>query len=215
MWQVVIEFFSLENNFFDERSIQTCSPFSCCSLASFQFKLDKFIFIITIKQAAGCNKIQLMCKWQLHAFLQNSEVINNMSHAAWLMLHILYIGSVHPLVKSLFSKFQPLWVILFELGEFWWISKNGENGFESDDLWFQQLRLSCHFLTNWFELFWFIMLKDTRHPAYTSCPISDVPASVYATIINHLIRFISVQKQFFFETGINIGVQNIKLNAPR
>ena len=122
MWQVVIEFYALENNFFDERSIQTCSPFSCCSLASFQFKLDKFIFIITIKQAAGCNKIQLMCKWQLHAFLQNSEVINNMSHAAWLMLHILYIGSVHPPVKSLFSKFQPLWVILFlnlvNFGEF-------------------------------------------------------------------------------------------------
>ena len=81
---------------------------------------------------------------------------------------------MHPLVKNLFSKFLPLWVILFELGEFWWISKNGENGFESDDLWFQQLRLSCHFLTNWFELFWFIMLKDTRHPTYTSCDMIHV-----------------------------------------
>ena len=81
-----------------------------------------------------------------------------------------------------------LWVILFELGEVWWISKNGENGFESDDLWFQQLRLSCHFLTNWFELFWFIMLKDTRHPTYTSCPIWNPALSVYATNINHLIH---------------------------
>ena len=80
MWQVVIEFYALENNFFDERSIQTCSPFSCCSLASFLFKLDKFIFIITIDQAAGCNKIQLMCKWQLHAFLQNFKVTTHMSH---------------------------------------------------------------------------------------------------------------------------------------
>ena len=81
-----------------------------------------------------------------------------------------------PPVKSSFSEFHPLfiWVIVFELGEFWWISKNGENGFESDDLWFQQLRLSCHFLTNWFELFWFIMLKDTRHPTYTSCDMIHV-----------------------------------------
>ena len=81
-----------------------------------------------------------------------------------------------------------IWVILFELDEVWWISKNGENGFESDDLWFQQLRLSCHFLTNWFELFWFIMLKDTRHPTYTSCPIWNPALSVYATNINHLIH---------------------------
>ena len=78
--------------------------------------------------------------------------------------------------------------MVFELGEFWWISKNCENGFESDDLWFQQLRLSCHFLTNWFELFWFIMLKDTRHPTYTSCPIWNPALSVYATNINHLIH---------------------------
>ena len=99
---------------------------------------------------------------------------------------------MHPLVKNLFSKFLPLWVILFELGEFWWISKNGENGFESDDLWFQQLRLSCHFLTNWFELFWFIMLKDpvTRPIHHVTWFMSNLkPAfSVYATNINHLIN---------------------------
>ena len=89
---------------------------------------------------------------------------------------------------TILIEFSFIWVILFELGEVWWISKNGENGFESDDLWFQQLRLSCHFLTNWFELFWFIMLKDTRHPTYTSCPIWNPALSVYATNINHLIH---------------------------
>ena len=180
MWQVVIEFYALENNFFDERSIQTCSPFSCCSFASFQFKLDKFIFIITIDQAAGCNKIQLMCKWQLHAFLQNCGF---KVPSTWLIRHKSCF-----IFSTVLIELSLIWVILFELGKVWWISKNGENGFESDDLWFQQLRLSCHFLTNWFELFWFIMLKDTRHPTYTSCPIWNPALSVYATNINHLIH---------------------------
>ena len=47
--------------------------------------------------------------------------------------------------KFIFEISTPMSHTFFELGEFWWISKNGENGFESDDLWFQQLRLSCHF----------------------------------------------------------------------
>ena len=32
------------------------------------------------------------------------------------------------------------------------------------------------------------MLKDTRHPTYTSCPIWNPALSVYATNINHLIH---------------------------
>ena len=112
------------------------------------------------------------------------------------LCYILYVAYFWDHSKSFnFDKkrtqqieFSFIWVILFELGEVWWISKNGENGFESDDLWFQQLRLSCHFLTNWFELFWFIMLKDTRQPTYTSCPIWNPALSVYATNINHLIH---------------------------
>ena len=136
----------------------------------------------------------------------------SMTHAPYSYLKYLYIGSKVPIFwLSSFSEFQPLyiWVILFELGEFWWISKNGENGFESDDLWFQQLRLSCHFLTNWFELFWFIMLKDTRHPTYTSCDMIHLsnlkPAfSVYATNINHLIyeNFEFMKKYHFWSKNI-------------
>ena len=98
-------------------------------------------------------------------------------HESCSMTHAPY--SIHRVSASTSQKFifeisTPMSHTFFELGEFWWISKNGENGFESDDLWFQQLRLSCHFLTNWFELFWFIMLKDTRHPTYTSCDMIHV-----------------------------------------
>ena len=186
MWQVVIEFYALENNFFDERSIQTCSLFSCCSLGSFQFKLDKFIFIITIKQAAGCNKIQLMCKWQLHAFLKNSEVTNHMSHTAWLMLNILNIGSEVPIFDSLISLpyASTSQKFIFEISTpmshtfwTWWILVNFKKWWKWFwEWWFvvSTIALIVSFLTNWFELFWFIMLKDTRHPTYTSCVMIHV-----------------------------------------
>ena len=149
MWQVVIEFYALENNFFDERSIQTCSPFSCCSFASFQFKLDKFIFIITIDQAAGCNKIQLMCKWQLHAFLQNCGF---KVPSTWLIRHKLCCIFFDHSDRNVNYMSHTVWT--------WWILVNFEKRWKWFWEWWFVVSTIALIVSFFDKLIWAILIHN-------------------------------------------------------